>query len=170
KEGNYNVVFRIASLGYNGGLKMFLISENGDKQEVLNTSFSPTGGWQAWKSFESSAYLPKGEYILRLVITKPQFNINWFRFDFISGTQQTYNELATLIYPNPFNDYIFINNEVNTDIDIQIFDLKGNILIRKSKIKSKTHKLFLKNLNPGIYFLQLNFNNRSKVIKLVKTE
>ncbi|HHH52973.1 MAG TPA: carbohydrate-binding protein, partial [Bacteroidetes bacterium] len=117
KEGNYNVVFRIASLGYNGGLKMFLISENGDKQEVLNTSFSPTGGWQAWKSFESSAYLPKGEYILRLVITKPQFNINWFRFDFISRTQQTYKELATLIYPNPFNDYIFINNEVNTDID-----------------------------------------------------
>ena len=69
------------------------------------------------------------------------------------------------IYPNPTTDFINISSKekINT---AEIYDINGRILLKTNKVEDK---IFLENLNAGIYLLKLQFENGSietqKIIK-----
>jgi hypothetical protein len=79
------------------------------------------------------------------------------------------------VFPNPFNDFLFISfNELNTINDViiyQVTDMFGSCNRRtfKSSI-SNTNRILLNNLKPGYYILSVNSKNsilyKQKIIKL----
>ncbi len=80
-------------------------------------------------------------------------------------------------YPNPFNPSInfSFNLEKNSEIKLKIFNIKGQLvsLIEKGVINSGKHTIHWQavNLSSGIYFTQLQVNNKiidSKKIVLLK--
>jgi hypothetical protein len=76
------------------------------------------------------------------------------------------SELPELtIYPNPFNEYIFIENAMG--IELNIFDNQG-ILIRKIETGSNLEKVDLSDLSHGVYFIRSVDPTLYNTFRLVK--
>lgn len=75
------------------------------------------------------------------------------------------------IYPNPIEDYLHINFEINNNenLRIELFDCVGNRLMVDETNSSQQHEVDIQKLNTGFYFLQ--FYSEGKLIgteKLIK--
>lgn len=74
------------------------------------------------------------------------------------------------IYPNPAKDNItiLIKNSNDTELDLKLVSITGQIVYKKSKtLKNNSLSLNINNLTPGVYFLNIkNIVNGYKIIKL----
>ncbi len=78
------------------------------------------------------------------------------------------------LYPNPVNDFINIDIPYvkldDIELTIDVYDLKGNLIISGQKIKNKFNTISLNEVPSGIYFINLyensNLIKREKVIKV----
>ncbi|HKR05946.1 MAG TPA: T9SS type A sorting domain-containing protein [Bacteroidia bacterium] len=72
------------------------------------------------------------------------------------------------IFPNPSNGNFKINfQNIPSEKTIQIFDVTGNIIYQKNKIKNTKEKINLVNNPKGIYFLKIIDKDKSSVNKIV---
>lgn len=70
----------------------------------------------------------------------------------------------TFIYPNPANDYIFVNTEVRS---FSIKDALGRII--ETNINENTSRIYVGDLPIGLYFITIkNENGMSKTFKIMK--
>ena len=67
-----------------------------------------------------------------------------------------------IIVPNPAKDKISIKTSATIE-SIKIYNLKGKLILNK---KSKT--IDISNLKSGLYFIELNMQNNSKIKKFIK--
>ena len=70
-------------------------------------------------------------------------------------------ELNFSLYPNPFNRFVTINT-VNKPCKLKVYNMIGNLVLIKTISKEKTI-LNIGYLNNGIYFMELNFENGTKI-------
>nr|WP_294937620.1 esterase-like activity of phytase family protein [uncultured Flavobacterium sp.] len=79
----------------------------------------------------------------------------------VLGTDDfTANNNKVIVYPNPFNNQIYVNN-VAASATFKVIDVLGS-LVMKGKLNGNTTNL--ENLKAGIYFLQIE----NKTVKIVK--
>lgn len=74
------------------------------------------------------------------------------------------------VFPNPFNNELIIETDNSEEpVSIKINDITGRELVSLNDLKSVSGKIILKelNLSKGIYFLNLNRDNKTKTIKLI---
>lgn len=67
------------------------------------------------------------------------------------------------IYPNPAQDYVFIDN-ANIDDNVNVFNVVGK-RVMSFKIETENHRVDIKELKSGIYFLRLNNGQATKLLK-----
>ncbi|MEM6763582.1 MAG: carbohydrate-binding protein [Bacteroidota bacterium] len=101
--GVYEVAFRTAALSETGAIALQLVDESGNTSILGEISFPPTGGWQSWTTTSTEVELPSGLLQIRILITQPLFNINWFEFSLLRTTAVSTPGLLSnfIIYPNP---------------------------------------------------------------------
>ncbi|MBN2681480.1 MAG: T9SS type A sorting domain-containing protein [Bacteroidales bacterium] len=91
----------------------------------------------------------------------------WFRTIEDPLFVEIVNAFSTVIYPNPFENLIFIENTEEELLFIEIFDVLGEKVfsIEKKKIINIETELF----SSGIYYLRLHFiNGKTETHKLIK--
>ncbi|HUM33547.1 MAG TPA: T9SS type A sorting domain-containing protein, partial [Bacteroidales bacterium] len=72
------------------------------------------------------------------------------------------------IYPNPFKNIVKIDlGETMFGIIVSIYDLNGNVINKFNLDNTKTFELNL-SLPNGIYFLNINSQNKNAIIKIIK--
>lgn len=74
------------------------------------------------------------------------------------------NSESSMFYPNPANDEIIINVPIEIEINYQIIDQLGRIILRGKK-PSETKNISIKELDAGIYVLYINNNCFGKLVK-----
>ncbi len=73
QEGTYNIVFRVASNGGGGNIKV----ELDDVDKTGNVNISSTGGWQTWVDVtKDNIFLEGGVHILKVQAIDGNFNLN----------------------------------------------------------------------------------------------
>ncbi|MEM7161335.1 MAG: T9SS type A sorting domain-containing protein [Bacteroidota bacterium] len=75
------------------------------------------------------------------------------------------NEIEIHLFPNPFNEFIQLQSDINID-EIRFFDLKGRLLDQRFNIQNKT--IETSNLSTGTYVVEIRSGNdvfRKKMIK-----
>ena len=73
-----------------------------------------------------------------------------------------------VVYPNPSSDIFNIKMSTISDFEISVTDITGKLLFRDLNPNgSSNYSLDMTNFSSGVYFLQIEANNRSKVIKLM---
>ena len=80
--------------------------------------------------------------------------------DYLLGQENLENDIDLIIYPNPFDEFININQQYDY---LKLFDLSGNLVLKSSKKYLDT-----KFLNEGIYILKLYGSNTSSHFKVLK--
>ncbi len=173
--GSYVVDYRIASLENNGQIQLQIIDSTGLITTLHTATFSVTGGWQNWMTVSKSVNLPEGFYTLRLLITRPLFNLNWLEIDYPASVETLNNMDSEInIYPNPprhlFN--IEMNIMQKQYVEIKIFNNLGTEIFRK-EIEDYSGAYItgfdLKEHPAGIYYIQISIDEK-KVIKKVIIE
>jgi hypothetical protein len=77
------------------------------------------------------------------------------------------NTSKTEIYPNPVKDYITVSTPWEENTTLRIITLQGVILKEERLISSKSY-LSLKDLNSGIYIIELHKKGTTEQLKLIK--
>ena len=161
ESGEYNINYRIASAYDPGSLTLELI--NGSNIQYLpQTSFPVTGDWESWETVSTSANLNAGSYKLKMRIIQSGFDINWIEFDYVGGSMglQDESSLDFVLYPNPSQDYINLETDLN-DFVTEIYDMLG----KKVYVSQNQKRINIMQLDSGMYFLNLSskFNSTSKL-------
>jgi len=85
----------------------------------------------------------------------------------ISTGINSIKEENTTIYPNPFNDRIFVS--MNNEVDIEIIDLSGKI-VYNSRLSNGISEISTTNFLKGIYLVKIqNINNSIQIFKIIKS-
>lgn len=159
--GNYAVNYRIASLNTAGQIEMQLINENVVSLHTIDLPI--TGGWQTWTTATKNVELPAGNHKLRLLIKKGGFNINWFKFDFVSATKpELFRDNSFKIFPNPANNRIILKSDTNSELKYEFLNLTGQILVSGKILNSeeKPYEINVSGIPKGIYLIRINSESR----------
>lgn len=70
-----------------------------------------------------------------------------------------------LVYPNPASSFLQFESDLNViGSDLQLFDLKGNLI---SRYKLTTHRINITSLSSGLYLYQIEKNGLRQIGKIV---
>jgi hypothetical protein len=87
-------------------------------------------------------------------------------FDSETNTHSRFLPPPFDLFPNPASDFIHLN-EISTQIlDFQIFDIQGKLVKKQSRLDGS--KIFIGDLEKGLYILNLRENAHSWSVKFVK--
>ena len=164
-SGSFQVSYRNASNGFNGGLELQLIDSAGNATILNQIDFSSTGGWQTWQTTTASEvfWLDKGIYHVRILITGQEFNLNWFEFNTVVSDEHTPSENNIIVYPNPTDGKLIVSSINNLPLEIKIHDLSGRLVMTAHESISD-----ISMLKTGIYLLNISFGNVTYQQKIIK--
>jgi hypothetical protein len=74
---------------------------------------------------------------------------------------------ALSVSPNPVKDVITINSPVGFD-SVKVFNQLGQLVIESNSSLINNNRLDLSALNPGMYLVKINADNKSKTVKIIK--
>lgn len=85
----------------------------------------------------------------------------------LSVNERSLKETVNL-YPNPTNDKFEINNNSQSAVSVNIYNILGNRVIASEASRLKKQSFSLANLNSGVYLVELKSDNQKLVKKLIK--
>ncbi|GAB4409418.1 MAG: hypothetical protein OHK0039_13080 [Bacteroidia bacterium] len=159
QAGIYQVHYRTAAEAATGGLQFQSIDANGVATPLHNISFAPTGGWQQWRTTTKSLELPRGVQHVRLLITAPSFNLNWFSFDLLVALgldpQAAANPLT--VYPNPHSGVFTLRTQIQETAVLSVVNLWGQVVHTQTLLPAAPDELTLdiSRQPDGYYFVLL---------------
>ncbi len=71
------------------------------------------------------------------------------------------------LYPNPVNDRLYIKNSIKEDVEIEVYSVKGELLINKKFLKDSEIEINLSDLSEGIYMVHLSTKDKLISKKIV---
>ena len=173
QSGTYNVAYRTAALSESGEIQLQLIDANGGSTPLHTVSFPPTGDWQTWTTTNKTASLPAGQHQIRVAITQPLFNLNWFEFTFLTSTEEAKEITDLKLFPNPGSGLFSLQGTLThrQDLEINIHNFLGQTLISKKlkQVAKLNEALDLSAFPDGSYFVKIQTENGNVYTqKLVK--
>jgi len=168
-EGDYKMSFRIATK--KSGAKLSIQADYGDGFETLQSvTFSRTGGWQSWSTQNAEVHLDAGKYILRLLVTGAEHNLNWFKFDEIISSVKLSDSEGFTLYPNPASEHLTLSWAAGSSIpgSVEIMDSLGRKVYEGSP-DNRQQVVDISGWTAGIYFVRWEENGGRQVQKLVVT-
>lgn len=110
--------------------------------------------------------IPNESYYWRVKTYKTENSSNWSNIAYFKATDETDVDESNilnnkLLYPNPSNEYLYLNDENIFQKPYKIIDMKGNI------IDENVYRdgIMIKNISPGTYLLVIN-NKKHKFLIL----
>lgn len=91
---------------------------------------------------------------------------------FVSTAKDEALEKAIAFYPNPVRDWLTIEFDVKIrgPVLLRLFDMHGRQIIQEETILQRAHRMNIASAASGLYFLHMNWGDRSIVRKIVKME
>jgi len=87
-----------------------------------------------------------------------------------AGTNSLDNSALISTYPNPTNGQLTISfSQPANDVTLKLIDLSGQVIQIENNFTGTSFVFDLSNQAPGIYFVQLNDNETTQQIKVVKS-
>lgn len=177
ETGNYDVFLRVASNAGGGKLQLYL----NNQPLTPATDVPKTGGWYNWDTIKiPDVTLPAGRQKLTLKFLNSGFNINRMQFVKINSlNHESVPEQFDLgqNYPNPFNSFTKIPVTVGdkANFELEIFDLNGNKIFRRSQPLGRGEQFFIWNgigaqqkpVSSGVYLYRVSNGEISETRKMV---
>jgi hypothetical protein len=153
-----------------GGGEIRLVNEANETLDIITVP--TTNGWQSYTTISSKLIsLPVGEYNLRIVAAKGNFNLNWIEFIFNSTVAVNDNlELnnSISIFPNPTNGIIKLDwNDRHQSIPFTAIKVKN---LWGVDVRPHVYNTYLDitALPKGVYLLEIPINEYRIVKKVIK--
>ena len=96
-------------------------------------------------------------------------NISGYDYDcdqLVNTTELHIYEKDFILSPNPVEDELSISSLSEKIIRLEVFDLYGNLVEKKTKLNTIEARLPLSHLSKGIYFVRVNGGYLQKLLKM----
>jgi hypothetical protein len=84
------------------------------------------------------------------------------------GNDELVANMGLTLYPNPFNNTIYVGGSVTGSVKLELYDMHGRQLLSQSMGNSKQFDVGEIGLSEGIYIAELFHNGNSQKIKMYK--
>ncbi|HPO63170.1 MAG TPA: T9SS type A sorting domain-containing protein [Candidatus Kapabacteria bacterium] len=136
-------------------IRTFEWGELGDIVDSAYFKDAITGGLVIVDMKANTSCVVDNEYINR-------FNLHiWFKNPHYVSVDENKETQKQIVYPNPFYDFITVNNNSNYN-NIMVYNELGEELISNS-LSIGENKLYFGNLPKGLYFVKLETAKRNKM-------
>ncbi|MCO6493413.1 MAG: carbohydrate-binding protein [Phaeodactylibacter sp.] len=174
QAGIYAVDYRTAAQSETGQIQLQKIDANGNAALLHTVSFSPTGGWQTWRTTTKSVSLPAGQHHIRIAITQPLFNMNWFAFSILSPTEEPEQIQGLELFPNPGAGQFFLRGSLpeRRNLEITVYNLLGQPILEKRLpgVAKLQEKIDLDGYPDGLYWLSIRIQDgKRRTLQLIKS-
>ena len=115
------------------------------------------GGW-----YKDTLFIDKWDFTLSRVKQDITLHAKWSDVTSIHENHKS----SIIVFPNPSQSYFQIGN-LQSDADIDIFGIEGNVLIHKEGINSSSH-IDIENIPKGIYTIIVYGTNENYHLKFIK--
>lgn len=164
QTGDYTVNYRTAAQSETGQVQLKIIDAGGNSTILQTVNFPSTGGWQTWATTTTqSISLPEGQHHIRVTITKPLFNMNWFEFTQVTAFADALKIEELILFPNPGTGYFTIQGTLkeSQDVKIQVYNLNGQPVFSKllKNIWQLHEVVDLEAFPNGNYYLKIELEN-----------
>lgn len=98
-----------------------------------------------------------------ILILNPAIVTNTFTTEFVAALAvNTFDESNITMYPNPAKNQVTISLDNTNEViaNVNIIDMLGKQVIRLNKVNEVTKSIDLSNLNSGIYFIEIETQNK----------
>jgi endoglucanase len=131
-DDTYQIDYRTAAQSETGEVQLQVVRENGSIEVLQTTSFPPTGDWQSWATTSASQFvvLEEGRHHIRLAITQPSFNLNWFEFTGLTPVVNPDLVRKMSVSPNPGTGIFRFSATFTESLDafVAVMDTNGKQL------------------------------------------
>jgi hypothetical protein len=168
RPGNYDFSIRSASLSTGGTL---LIEIDGVKV-AAPIALPITGAWQNWSSTVlRTVPLTNGNHTLKLIALDGGFNLNYV--DITLGTSTSLEEeeeRRSLAFPTIFHDHTSIQVSSSNTVPLTVRAINGTGVEVFQSADYFTNEFipFGADLSPGLYLVQLIYQNKVEMVKVIK--
>jgi hypothetical protein len=99
-----------------------------------------------------------------------QHNTSFTDINWITTSISEQKNISLKIYPNPASDRLFVEiNEISElNSQLSIFDINGKLKNQEIKRYNNRIEIDIRNLNSGIYFVNLRTNVNQKMLTFIK--
>lgn len=165
--GNYFLRLKAATPNANKRIKVKV-----DGNAVSTLTFSKTGGWHTYKFNKTSNFhLSRGEHVIKLKALDSGINLDWFVIK-PAGKSAKDDLIETEIthYPNPVNDYLYVNVNTENIQSLMITDIAGRAITGFSETRTENQIRFDfdNSVTSGIYLVTIKYNNEIKSFRILK--
>ena len=101
--------------------------------------------------------------IRTLIITSPNNDFSVFKNEILLSLD-SFSKSKFIIYPNPAEEILFVNNNFNQKVTVNVFDMNGKLLQRQY-IEAGLSQIDIKQLQTGLYFMILESETGERVNK-----
>jgi endoglucanase len=167
EAGLYSLGFRVATEKYNAELAILLDQGDGFTQ-INSMDFVRTGGWQKWETQTLDLQLAAGKYVLRLLVSGEEYNLNWMEFTSHVGTRQAEIDTRSTLFPNPASDLVHIRPAGfgEEEVQMEVYDSLGRIWAGHF-INQTEYALNIEEYTPGLYYIRLFNKFEQQLLKLL---
>jgi cubilin len=160
----------------------FLLAADADKLVVYKNSQSSSNLIATYQSTNlPPAYIDivGTKVILKFTTNSTLTSSGWeMNYNVMStGIENNLSEFGASIFPNPFNNDATVSYSLNepTNVKITVSNVLGKIIGTYEQANAQGNNniqlsSFVNNISQGIYFANLSFNDKSKLIKIVCTK
>lgn len=171
KSQSYKLGIRYASTS-TGKVNCYV---NGiDVSGIISLPATYTGTTVLYNTCFSTINLNEGLQTIKFVIDASDTKFNYFIFNDVTGiyAPSASNDRQLIIYPNPANNYIFLEFESDLSKKVlnEVTDLTGRVLICDSfnSIEGKNNqKIDISNIPNGSYLVYIKTHNKASMKKLI---
>lgn len=166
EEGFYSMDFRVAT--ERSGARLRIQADYGEGFQDLQTiTFSGTGGWQNWTTQGTTVQLRPGKFMLRLLVSGAEHNLNWFELKKAVGILHSDAGTSFSIYPNPASGTVNLRlHGASVPVQVDVVDIQGRVVYR-DRLSNTDHQMNLTNLPAGLYFVRLGAGGSLGIEKLM---
>lgn len=84
-----------------------------------------------------------------------------------TGVNSEHAESVSLIYPNPTNGKLHIENPSAESFSYEIYTINGTLVVGRHHVTGSTIEVDMSDLASGMYFVQVHTADRSETHKIV---
>ena len=112
-----------------------------------------------------------GQWTIKAIYKEETYQ-NSFEFKSQQSVEINKGLLPVNISPNPFQSELVIRPEVSGNLSYSVFDQRGVVVIHGSRngYNKESITVSTESLKPGLYFIQIELNDKTGVEKLVKLD
>lgn len=157
--GEYDINLRV-SVNAKSRLALYDVDE---KNTLLrNLELNATGGWQNWKTQQTTVNLKKGKNILRVYAITDGFNFNWLEIRETENSitrEESSIPVRVEVYPNPTTDKLHVVVPMVGNWQMELVNPLGESCFTRMYDSTCTIEVDVNRLLAGFYLLRVQADN-----------